>query len=607
MFALAFAALSAVSNAQTIFSYVENEPSLSSLFNLLGSDAQYNPVIALLQDPSQNLTLFAPTNSAFEKQLPATVDLNLVLYHAVDSVIMSTDLAPLNFVASLSNATLQVAAGADVTIIFGIPGNMNTTATVTTADQLQQNGVVHLIDTVLDPPKNVSSVATNSGVLNGLVDSLVITSLVDTVDTLPTTTIFAPVDPAMVSVENLTVSGLATTLTYHVLPATVFSTQVTEGSFQTVSGDDITITSSDGNFYVNNAQIVATDILTATGVVHLVDAVLNMPTSPTRTIQQNLAIDTSMTTLSGLLDSNPDIAAVVNTAGTFFAPNNDAFEALGPIDDPTLLTAALTYHVAGVYAPSANLTALQIVPSLLNDPAYVNLGGDFQKLVVAAGDTVTVNDATVVVADLFSANTTVAHVIDTVLIPPPDVVAVAENAGLTTLIDAVVAAGLAETVVGPSLTIFAPTNDGFANFLQEGNISNVNVTILAETLAGHVVPAVAFSTDLSNGMNVSTLGGATWTITIEENGDVYIDNAKVLTANVLTAGGVVHVIDRVIGGPGPSTGSDSLSTGAIVGIIAGVLVVAGLGYYCFNKQDDVGAEGTGFNQGQTSYTNVDGV
>merc|ERR1712083_534699 len=64
-------------------------------------------------------------------------------------------------------------------------------------------------------------------------------------------------------------------------------------------------------------------------------------------------------------------------------------------------------------------------------------------------------------------------------------------------------------------------------------------------LANHVVAAEAFSTDLKDGEKVTTLGGATLTVHIRE-GRVYVANARVEYPNVITANGVVHVIDHVL-------------------------------------------------------------
>ncbi len=131
-----------------------------------------------------------------------------------------------------------------------------------------------------------------------------------------------------------------------------------------------------------------------------------------------------------------------------------------------------------------------------------------------------------------------------------DIVALAaETEALSTLVTAVKAAGLVETLQGEGpFTVFAPTNEAFAA-LPEGTLENLlkpeNKDQLIGVLTYHVVPATVMSTDLSNGMKAATVNGAEATVTIGEAGAM-IDNAKVISADIEASNGVVHVIDAVI-------------------------------------------------------------
>ena len=142
----------------------------------------------------------------------------------------------------------------------------------------------------------------------------------------------------------------------------------------------------------------------------------------------------------------------------------------------------------------------------------------------------------------------------------PNLVAAANSAGLTTLLSAVEAIpGLASNLLGaPAITVFAPSNQAFTNALTAFGATDLNDLVVKlggaqnlETVLGfHVVPAVAFSTDLAATNNFSTLSGQNLTVNVS-GGSVTVTDAagniaNVVTPNVEIENGVVHVIDRVL-------------------------------------------------------------
>ena len=118
----------------------------------------------------------------------------------------------------------------------------------------------------------------------------------------------------------------------------------------------------------------------------------------------------------------------------------------------------------------------------------------------------------------------------------------------TTLEAAVVAAGLAGTLSGDGpFTVFAPTDAAFAA-LPAGTIPALLADptgALTDILKYHVLAGSVKSTALSNGMTATTLLGKNITVTINANG-VFINNAKVTVADIMTDNGVVHVINAVL-------------------------------------------------------------
>lgn len=119
---------------------------------------------------------------------------------------------------------------------------------------------------------------------------------------------------------------------------------------------------------------------------------------------------------------------------------------------------------------------------------------------------------------------------------------------LSTLVAAVKAAGLVETLQGEGpFTVFAPTNEAFAA-LPAGTLESLllpeNKDQLIAILTYHVVAGKVMSTDLSDGMKAATVNGAEVTITTADGAKV--NGASVVSADIEASNGVVHVINQVI-------------------------------------------------------------
>jgi len=119
----------------------------------------------------------------------------------------------------------------------------------------------------------------------------------------------------------------------------------------------------------------------------------------------------------------------------------------------------------------------------------------------------------------------------------------------TTLVAAVTAAGLVETLKGAGpFTIFAPTNAAFTA-LPAGTVDNLlkpeNKGKLTNILTYHVVAGSVKAADLKDGQKVKTLQGEELTVTIKD-GKVKINGANVSAADLVGSNGVVHVVDAVL-------------------------------------------------------------
>ena len=128
----------------------------------------------------------------------------------------------------------------------------------------------------------------------------------------------------------------------------------------------------------------------------------------------------------------------------------------------------------------------------------------------------------------------------------------ASTEGFSTLVAAVQAAGLAETLSGEGpFTVFAPTDDAFAAALESLGLTAEELLADTETLTSiltyHVVPGEVPSSDVVtlDGQSVATVNGAEVTISVD--GDtVMVDDATVTTVDVDASNGVIHVIDTVL-------------------------------------------------------------
>jgi uncharacterized surface protein with fasciclin (FAS1) repeats len=137
------------------------------------------------------------------------------------------------------------------------------------------------------------------------------------------------------------------------------------------------------------------------------------------------------------------------------------------------------------------------------------------------------------------------------MVPNLNIVQNAMNANnVTTVVAAVQAAGLAETLSGPGpFTVFAPTNAAFEK-LPAGTLETLlkpeNKAKLVDILTYHVVAGAYTSADLKDGMTLTTVEGKTLMIKVQ-NGQVWINGAAMVeTADVISSNGVTHVINSVL-------------------------------------------------------------
>lgn len=236
---------------------------------------------------------------------------------------------------------------------------------------------------------------------------------------------------------------------------------------------------------------------------------------------------------------------------TVFAPTNDAFALLPEGTVETLLKpenleqlkSILLYHVVSGKVMAADVVELSSAPTLAGKDVEVK---------VEMGN-VYINQSKVIITDIETSNG-VIHVIDTVLLPPAELVDIVDTAvtdgRFTTLAAALQAAGLIDTLKGEGpFTVFAPTDEAFAK-LPAGTVETLlkteNLEQLKNILLYHVVSGKVMASDVLMLNSADTALGQMISIKVVD-GKVYLnDTIQVIITDVLASNGVIHVIDSVL-------------------------------------------------------------
>jgi transforming growth factor-beta-induced protein len=364
-------------------------------------------------------TVFAPTDDAFgemnsmaeHRLMDDRENLTKVLqYHVVPGDLTNESLT--------NGMTLTTLAGVNLTVI------VNETGTYINDAKLGQeidstNGVVHAVDKVL-VPRNIVQTVDNDTNLTMLAEALNRTNLTEALNATGPFTVFAPTNAAF-SNANETVRGLmekndtASTeqlrqlLLYHVVPAKVVNGNGTENqTMDTLSGQRLVYRTNDSGVFINNNEVVKSNIIATNGVVYTIDSVLATP----QTINMTLASNASLSRAYEVL-SSANLTDTLNASGPFtvFVPNNEAFAMMGNVPtDEANLTAILTYHVLNGEMFSWQLEN-GTVTTLNGQPLNVTVNH------MENGTVWTVGNATIVTSDIICTNG-VIHVIDKVLVPP---------------------------------------------------------------------------------------------------------------------------------------------------------------------------------------------
>ena len=384
-------------------------------------------------------TVLAPTDEAFEtfldgaalEDVPVDVLTNVLLNHVISGEVTSTDLTGLG---SGYTSTLATGAGEqNVSLFFDTTDGVtfNGASSVVTADVKAINGIVHVVDAVIDIPNIVDHAVANPG-LSSLVGALTDGGNTTFTDLLSneeeTFTVFAPGNDAFSAFTNPNSNDLNAILSNHVIVgAAAFSADLTNSyvntaaEYATDENLSLYINTDDGVTLNGTSNVAMADIVASNGVIHTVDAVIDLPTVVTFA-----AADPNFSTLvTALTELTPstDFVSVLSAqdgAGsdpfTVFAPTNAAFDALASIPEEADLIPILQHHVvAGANVRSGDLMDGATATTLEGDDLTFTLPGtgeNIADITDGAGNT----GIGISAADVQAING-VIHVVDTVLLP----------------------------------------------------------------------------------------------------------------------------------------------------------------------------------------------
>ncbi|MEO8900340.1 MAG: fasciclin domain-containing protein [Polyangiaceae bacterium] len=246
-------------------------------------------LVETLQGPGP-FTVFAPDDAAFaafETANPGVLaglskaDLTTILtYHVVAGSAASKDLKNNQVFTTVSGSPVLIDKTAGVKLTDGAKVD---DATVTTADIVASNGIIHVINFIITPPaKDIVETAVAAGTFTKLAGALTSASLVDTLKGKGPFTVFAPTDAAFAGVTPPTGTALANLLKYHVVGAAAGSGDLSDKqaltTLDTATTSKLTVDLTAGVKIIDSTATPATvapaNILAKNGVIHVIDKVL---------------------------------------------------------------------------------------------------------------------------------------------------------------------------------------------------------------------------------------------------------------------------------------------------------------------------------------------
>ncbi len=426
-----------VEQPETITELAVATPDLSNLVAAL-----QKADLATTLNGSGSFTVFAPTNTAFTTFLadngysslddvPVDALTQILLNHVIQGEVKSNQIAT-GYVKTLADGPVD---GTKLSMYLDVSSSVtiNGKSKVSQADIDATNGVIHIVDKVIDLPTVVDLAVANPD-FSSLVAALGAADgdLVTVLDGEGPFTVLAPDNDAFTTfldgaaLGDVPTDALANILLNHVISGVVTSTDLVSeeaGYTNTLAVDpndnklSLYYNTTDGVKFNGVSSVSKADIVTSNGIIHAIDAVIPIPTVVTfATADSNFStLVSALTTLT----PSTDFVSTLNGDGPFtvFAPINAAFDALESVPEESVLTQVLLHHVVSGNYQSADLNSPgdTTVPTLQGDDITITLpgtNGNIADMTDGAGN----SDIGIIAVDVQAGNG-VIHVINKVLLP----------------------------------------------------------------------------------------------------------------------------------------------------------------------------------------------
>jgi transforming growth factor-beta-induced protein len=534
-------------------------------FTTLVTALQATDLDLVLADADASYTVFAPTDAAFGLVGQENIQLllnnpeilsEILLQHVVAGEVSSVGAFLLNnqSVTTASTNTIPIVINSTTdSLTFG-------GASVIIKDLYTTNGVIHVIDMVVVAdvalPTSVGSivdVAVANGSFTTLVDVLQATGLDVVLADLDTSyTVFAPTDAAFALLGQDTLDGLladadalSNILLYHVAPGRVLADAAitiaqSDSNMVTMANPRAQMTSLSvvgTDLFINKSSVSTPNVLADNGVIHVVDQVILPPTTkgePTMSIVDVAVGNPDFSTLVSALEAADLVTTLADESATFtvFAPTNAAFAKIDAtvlnelLADTDALTSVLLKHVVSG-------SEINSIGAFAENGAMVETAGGDNVSVSLVNFTQTTNDATDEVA---------------------------YNADSEILVG-----GMNSPTTGLTLYVFdndlgtsgSACNDGCATnwppvLVTDGEVENIPGLSTVERDDGSMQasykgrPLYFFVNDSVAGDMMGEGASNVWWTVKQEQVSLQIQGSNVITTDIYTTNGVIHVIDTVI-------------------------------------------------------------
>jgi transforming growth factor-beta-induced protein len=526
---------------------------------------------------SQDITVFAPTNIAWQTALPPgyTLDilfanpnvLSSILFYQVSNSRLTTSFLQTGVLRQIPTL-LQ---GESLTLDLQINKYTINGATIVQSDIQATNGVVQAINQVVFPseilPQTVWQTITRNPDYSSFANLVQRAGYADYLQNGANLTVFVP-NNAVFAATNIDPTQVVPIIQYHIVNGVFFLSALrTVGTLLTIQGSALTFTSAlGGQLLINTAQVIRSDITATNGVIFTIDSVL-LPT----TIFPNSVADAArlagLTTLSDLITIS-GLTTTLLGAGPFtlLAPTNEAFAALSPAflaqlrSEPATIRSILLNHVITQYYPTTKLQSGISLNSVYGEAINVTRSSSVSITFTSVAGVV----ADLVVQNLFAQNG-VVQVIDEVLIPLPLIPRTLQslilaNPNLSMFYNILIQTGLNSTFFSPlprSLTVFAPTNQAIQAALTAYPLQLTDPNVVSLVVQYHFVVNSFPTSLLPNGLVLSTssrgqpltVSNTNGVLKLVTNRNPAITAAFVSVNATATAplnSGILHTIDTVL-------------------------------------------------------------